>query len=369
MLYELINITYVLILLIMVKHFFAIKPLFFWILLLHFFAIYFFNGLLFSPTYMPDQFSYLYVTEHLRALDFGNDAIYAKGSTVLIAGIFFALFPLPFIHSIYSLSAINYLLYLYLFLFMHKKKLLNSQAIMYFYLFYPSLLLYSSVALRDMLIFFIMFFGTYLILISKKNLFGLITFLPLILIKFQNFIILILSSSLGLFFSKKTNATNKIYIFASLLILLILFKDYFALEKINYFRLSFYNENSTSDLEPFTNINSYFELILYSFPNAFEFLFRPLPWKETGFLQIIQFIENCSIAFLIGHILYQNIKYNLILSYEIKTLNILLIIALIIYGLVIYNSGTAVRYKFPFIAIYIIFSYYFIHQFKKHIKQ
>lgn len=365
MLFELINFTYVLILLIIVKHFFSIKPLFFWILFLHFLAIYFFNGLLFSPTYMPDQFAYFYVAEHLRALDFGNDAIYAKGSTVLIAGILFALFPLPFIHSIYSLSAINYLLYLYLFLFMHKKKLLNSQAIIYFYLFYPSLLLYSSVALRDMLIFFIMFFGLYFLLIRNNYLLGILVFFTLKYLKFQNLLIIVLAFILGKLSSITIIKRNFLFLLFSVLFLFYFFGNYFSIQKINHLRLIFYNENKANLSETFIYINSYIELIPYAIQNAIKLMFRPLPWEEFGKLKLLQFIENCFIFVVICHIIYSNIKNKLYKLYEIKILNLLLCISLLVYGLIAYNSGTAVRYKFPFVTIYVIFSYYFIYKFKK----
>lgn len=364
MLFELINLLYALTILIIIQHYYQIKKTYLLILIFHLFAIYLFNGVLFPPSYMPDQFGYLRLAENIRNFDYDNKSNLLLGTTVLIPSIFFGFFPIPFINSIYSIGIINFFLYLFIFLFMYKKGFLTSKPLVYFYLLYPSLLLYSSVALRDMLIFCLMFFGTYLILVYKKSLFGLIAFIPLTFIKFQNFIILILSFFIGLFFSKKTNIKNTLSTLLFIIILFFLFEDYFTLEKINYFRLNFYNENITPLSEPFIPITSYSDLILHSFPSALRFMFRPLPWEEIGIFQILQFIENCSIAILISHIFYYNIKFKLLPTYEVKVLNTMLLIAFVIYGLVIYNSGTAVRYKFPFISVYIIFSYYFIHKYQ-----
>jgi len=37
-----------------------------------------------------------------------------------------------------------------------------------------------------------------------------------------------------------------------------------------------------------------------------------------------------------------------------------MLISFSLYGFVIYNLGSAARYKFTFISVYIIFSYYFL---------
>lgn len=368
MILDIVNIIYVLTIFLVLQRYYRIKTFYFFILVLHFFSIFLFNGFLFEASYMPDQFGYLSMTQNIRNLDFNNETNFLSGNAVLISSIFFAAFPLPFISSFYSIAMINFLLYLFIFIFMWKKQFLESKQLLYFYLFYPSLLLYSSVALRDMLIFCIMFFGTYFLLVNKSKILGFISLFILLLIKFQNLLIYMLTLFIGSLLKRKKSSIDIMIIFM-MFILVIVFEDYFSLERINFYRSAFYHENIQKTNELFIVLNSYYELLFYSFPSALKFMFRPLPWEETSFLQLVQFIENCSIAILIGNIFYKNIKYNLLLFYEIKTLNIMLIIALVIYGLVIYNSGTAVRYKFPFIAVYIIFSYYFIHQFKKHINQ
>lgn len=364
MIFEIINLLYISTLLVIINHFYDIKKNYMLILYFHLISIFFFNGFLFPSSYMPDQENYLLIVQNIRNFDFFNDNNFLKGNSVYISSLFFAFFPIPFLLSLHSIGMVNFMLYLFIFVFMHKKGFFQSKTLIYFYLVYPSLLLYSSLALRDMLIFCIMFFGTYFILVTGKKFWGGLSLLFLFLIKFQNSIIYILALFLGSMLKTKKTVSDLVTI-SLLVFLLINFSNYFSLEQINSYRLAFYTENMKDSNIIFIGLNSYYELFFSSFSSAFVFMFRPLPWEEPGLLQLLQFIENCGIAFLFGHIFYQNIKHKLLFSYEIKTLNIILIIALIIYGLVTYNSGTAVRYKFPFIAVYIIFSYYFIHQFKK----
>ena len=146
--------------------------------------------------------------------------------------------------------------------------------------------------------------------------------------------------------------------------ILFFFNDYFTLEKVNFYREAFYNENITKEIDPIFKFNSYSDMIISIVPSALKFLMRPFPWEEVGCFQIIQFLQNCAISCLIGYVIYKNSKHTLWQFREIKFLNTLLIISLIVYGLVIFNSGTAVRYKFPFITIYIIYSLYFIDRFR-----
>ncbi|WP_375724534.1 hypothetical protein LXN10_03385 [Arcobacter sp. KX21116] len=363
-----VNIIYILTIVLVLNKYYHISNLYQIILLLHLFSIFLFNGFLIDSSLMPDQFNYFEVTQNIRMFDFLNESNFANGKTVYISGLIFGLFPIPFIDSLYSIGMINYILYLFIFLFLYKKRFLSSRFIVYFYLLYPSLLLYSSLALRDMLIFTIMFFATYYILIVKKGLVGFGSIFLLQFIKFQNLLIYVVALITSILLSPKNNKYNFIFFiiaFAPILFLL----DFFTIEKLNYYRLAFYNENLLSVHEPYIPISSYFDLLLSIIPSIMMQLFRPLPWEEFGILQLLQFSENCVIFILILYILKENFKYKLWKMQEIKFLNVLLFLALLIYGLVSYNSGTAVRYKFPFIGIYIIYSFYFIYQKKQLIKK
>lgn len=264
---------------------------------------------------------------------------------------------------------INFLLYFIIFIFLYKKGFLNSKFILWFYLSYPSLAMYSSLALRDMLIFFIMFLGIYYIIVAKRYLFGFTYLSFLFFIKFQNLLFFVVSFFVTIFFSKKINLKHLLFGIFTFIFAFFLFIEFFSIDKLNYYRLSFYNENLSNLKEPFIEISSYLDLLIYSIPGIVKFLFHPLPWEDFNLLQSVQFLENCTIFILIIYILLQNFKYKLFVFKEVKFMTIFLFLTLLIYGLVIYNSGTAARYKFPIITIYVIYSWYFIYQAKQLIKK
>lgn len=362
---DLINVIYILTIFLIIDKYYNMNRRYLLILILHLFSIFLFNGFLFDPDYMPDQFKYLKVAQNIREFDFLNNDGFSNGYTVYFSGVFFGLFPLPFINSLYSLGMINFLLYLFIFLFMYKKRFLDSRFITYFYLLYPSLALYSSLALRDIFIFTIMFFATYYILIVKKSLIGFGSIFLLQFVKFQNLLIYVLAFILSILLSRKINKYYLIFGTIAFISIVLLFSNYFTIEMLNHYRLAFYNENLSDMKEAFTPIVSYFDLIVTSMPSILTFMFRPLPWEEFGMLQLLQFVENIVIFIFILYIIRQNFKYKLWKMQEVRFLNTLLFWALLIYGLVSYNSGTAVRYKFPFIVIHIIYSWYFIYQAKQ----
>lgn len=358
--FDIINLVYIFIIFLIVYKFYKIKKVYFLILLMHLFSVFLFNGFLFDPSYMPDQFKYFEVARNIRMFDFLNKDNFNFGNNVYSAGLFFGVFPIPFIKSLYSIGMINFLIYFSIFIFMQKKGLLVSKFIAYFYLFYPSLLLYSSVALRDMLIFSLMFLGTYFILIKKKNLIGFIILFFMVFIKFQNLIIIVSSFVISMFFSIKINVKHSFWGILAFLIVFYMFIDFFSIEKINFYRAAFYYENIATIQEKYNELNTYYEFLKAILPSILKFIFRPLPWVESGGFKVIQFFENIIVCILILYILCKNTKYKLWVMQEVKFLNIILFLSLAIYGLVSYNSGTAVRYKFPFITIYIIYSWYYI---------
>ena len=366
---DIVNIFYVLTIFLIIRKYYRIKNIYFLFLLSHLFSIFLFNGFLFEPSYMPDQFKYLEVAKNVREFDFLNEENFTYGVTVYLSGVFFGLFPIPFIDTIYSICMINFLLYFIIFIFLYKKGFLNSKFILWFYLSYPSLAMYSSLALRDMLIFFIMFLGIYYIIVAKRYLFGFTYLSFLFFIKFQNLLFFVVSFFVTIFFSKKINIKHLLFGIITFIFTFLLFIEFFSIDKLNYYRLSFYNENLSNLKEPFIEISSYLDLLIYSIPGIVKFLFHPLPWEDFNLLQSVQFLENCTIFILIIYILLQNFKYKLFVFKEVKFMTIFLFLTLLIYGLVIYNSGTAARYKFPIITIYVIYSWYFIYQAKQLIKK
>jgi hypothetical protein len=355
---DIINIIFILTILLIIYKYYNIKNLYFIILVFHLCGIFIYNGFLFDPSYMPDQFKYLAMVQDLRNFDISM----FKLGTVGFTSIIFALFPIPFIVSIYSIGFINYILYLFLFIFMIKKNILNNKISIYFYLLFPSLLMYSSLALRDILIFTVMFFGIYFLLVRQKYVLSFLILGILFFIKFQNLLLITVAVSILLVISKEVKIRNIFFIFLIFIIIFLNLSDYLSIEKLEYFRVYFYLQNHSPD--NYIPLLTYYDIILRMVPDAIYFIVRPLPWIEIGLFQFIQFIENIIVLFLIIYILMLEKKYLLFKNKEIIFLNFLLLSSIILYGLVIFNSGTAVRYKFPFIVIYVIYSLYFINIFK-----
>jgi hypothetical protein len=93
------------------------------------------------------------------------------------------------------------------------------------------------------------------------------------------------------------------------------------------------------------------EFIIITLQSAPYFLMKPLPWEADSFLQFIQSFENLFVLTFLGFMFLKSLKIDKKIT--IKWF-IYLFAALGIYGLVVYNFGTAVRYKFPFILIVIV---------------
>lgn len=359
---DIVNFFYVFTILLIVHKYYRLNFLVFVLLCLHLVTVFLCNGTLFDVSFFSDQNKYLYIAQHIRFFEF-EEITRGIFDRVFLSSLFFALFPIPFIESTYSIGIVNFLLYLGIFVFSYKKRLFKSKAVLYFYLLYPSLTLYSSLALRDMIIFTIMFFGAYFLLFYRY-LIGFFILSLLVLIKFQNFLIIVLAVILATILSRKIRLK---YLFFSTIIFVIIFFqfiEYFSLEKINFYSGVFYRENIDDLTEPFMPYSSYWNLFTSMFGKSIYFFFRPLPWLENGVFQWMQFLENIVIFCIFCYICFYNSLLKLWRLQEVKFLNLILIIGFIIYGLVMYNSGTSIRYKFPFVGVYIIFSLYYIYAYK-----
>ena len=101
----------------------------------------------------------------------------------------------------------------------------------------------------------------------------------------------------------------------------------------------------------YKNMQTIEDFIIIALQSAPYFLMKPLPWEADSPLQLLQSFEN---IFIFIFLIYMLIKTSrLDRQIALKWLAYL-IAAFSIYGLVVFNFGTAVRYKFPFIVIVII---------------
>jgi len=216
------------------------------------------------PEYMPDQYKYLSHSNMIRDafLYFDSSKLFdatQKGSTIFVASLLFAIFPMPFLSSVTVLAMINFLIFLVFYLSQIRPVVKNTNARLLF-LAYPSLLFYSSIALRDTFIFIAMYLLVSGILLQR---WGFLT-------------------------------------------------------------------------------------------NALYFFIKPLPYEARSVLQLVQSFENIIILGLITAVINRQIKNKIFFDKKILALNLFFFLSMVLYGYVVFNFGTAARYRFPFVALYLL---------------
>ena len=356
-LYDVVNLQFVLIIYFLVVSYLRLDELRSSLILGHIVIIFLLNGVLFPTTYMPDQLRYLQATQDFR----GTFSLSDLSFTQSIPGAVFALIPLPFIKSVQSISMINFILYLSIFVFMKKRNISNN-AVDYFYLLYPSLMLYSSVALRETLVLLVMIISIYMIVIRNQHIVGIILALPLILFKIQNFLIIVLVLFLYRLVSEKITL-SKILFTSGFILLFIALKnyriaiwtigEYFSLEKIEMYRNYMYFENTGSREIGYVPISGWISLPILAIKGIFSMVFEPLPWHVKNPLQLIQSLENIAIIILLFYLNTRKI-YNKVIKQKIIFINIFLLVSMSLYGLMVFNYGAAARYRFGILTVYIV---------------
>ncbi|MBF89564.1 MAG: hypothetical protein CMG75_07835 [Candidatus Marinimicrobia bacterium] len=348
------------------------EPLKVFLLFCHILVIFLLNDVLFSPNYFGDQLRQVDATQTIRSELFQTKNTFQKhGPKMGFASLIFAAIPFPFINSVQSLAMINFLIFLAMFLFLRKYKLSNNK-VDYFFLIFPSLLLYSSLALRDTLVLFFMLISLYIIIVREKYLWGLLFSSPLLIFKFQNYLMIVASIML---FKYLKNAGGLRYGF---LIIFTLAGAFFPdkvpvvsqlYERLETWRLALFYDQYMYDWDYIAkmNVDAYYEplgtgiVLLYQVLKYFLYmLLKPLIWEVSNPFQLIQSLENIFIFFMI--IIVNRYKINNEkIKQKILFLNCLLFVSMTINGLVVFNFGSAVRYKFPFIVVYFVYFFFLLH--------
>ena len=315
-------------------------------LILFAFTPFFLNDFLFPASYMPDQFKYFEATQRLRDLNF--EPIYNNNLKLSISNWIFATIPLPYVETIKSLGFFNRLVATVLIIWLYSSKNLRGWPLL-FAIFYPSFLLYSSLALRDTLVLTFMILSI-IFYIEKRMLLAIIVSLPLAIIKFQNFFLIIIFFAIHSYFTRGST----IYRYRHLLLVTILavLAPFILtiIELVDFYRRALFVEDGGL-YSSYVHIRTFGEFFFASLQSAPYFLMKPLPWEVDSFLQFIQSIENFMILIFLIFIFFKASKVdkNIALKWFLY-----LIAAFSVYGLVIFNYGTAVRYKFPFVLIIVI---------------
>ncbi len=358
--FDIVNVAFILALLAVVQFRYRLSWSVMALLLLHVAIIFLTNRVLFDPGYMPDQAKYLRVAMAVR----GSGETIAEASWNLpvgITGVFFGLFPIPLINSVYSIGIINFLLYLIVFLFLYRQGYLRGLG-MWLYLLYPSLLLYTSLSLRDTVIFLLMVISFWFYLKDRVTL-SIVAQLPLIILKFQNLAIYGLSLILFFFSSifrprlvRRPINPAVAYVFLMLFTIAVPFIYRYGLMGLNLYRHWMWTEDVGIRIQPIpeTQINGFVEFVRETLKSIPYFLLKPLPWEAENALQRLQSIENLMVAAVVIALIWRAYWHRAHNRY-MDFLLLYFLISLAIYGLVVWNFGTAARYKFTYVALFLIF--------------
>jgi len=321
------------------------------ILALHCFLPFVLNDVLFSTSYMPDQLKYWRGVNAIRSGEIGLiEAFNAQGNT-LKASAMLALIPMPTPVSVISLGFYNTFIYIILFFILYIKKIFTSLSL-WFYLLFPSVALYTALSLRETLIFFFMTLAVVYARESKIFKSSLLV-VPIYLIKFQNFYILGPIVLLYFIFNvaKKGMGLTKALTIGVISLAGLLISAPIAIPLVNKFRVAMFIEDggSQGDISLISGIG---EFITKGLTSGIYFLFKPFIWEASNALQLIQSLENTLILIVLFLITRQAWKNR---PDKLAFWLLFLAFSMSIYGLVVFNYGTAVRYRYPFVVIYVLF--------------
>lgn len=356
---SLYNYFFLLLVLIVLIYFKAIKKEYFIFCAAFLFTPFLVNYLVFPPSYMPDQFKYIEEISRLKSgfltnIDFFTvDGI--KRGRLYVASYFWSMIPMISYMGVSSLAFSNKFLALLLFSFLSSK--LEQKHVVWLFLI-PSFILYSSVSLRDFLIIFISSIALIWTL-EKRFLLSFLLLLILIPLKVQNVpSFFFVWAALFIF-----KADKSIPLLAFMLLCFSTFFLYYfepIIDQLFFYKIAFILESGISldtlDIENDIISSSPSRLsFLSSLPiDIFASVLRPFPWEVSNPLIAIYFIENIILTLLICSFSYQLWLKNKDIRILIIILFIGLLISTVIHAYTVSNLGTFSRYKFtiffPFLA-------------------
>lgn len=321
------------------------------ILGLHCLLPFFLNGVLFDPSYMSDQFKYWQNVNDIRSGYLSYSEALRDPGDVPQASAFLSLLPFPAPVSVASLGFYNTFLYIILFFILYTKNIFTKLSA-WFFLLFPSAALYSALSLRETLIFLFM---TLAVLYARQSkiLLTIICLIPLYMIKFQNFFILAPIVLIYFIFkvSKNGMGPRKALLIALISLAGLFLSAPIAIPEINRFRVAMYVEDGGVRDEVML-IDGVSDFIIQGLTSGIYFLSKPFIWEAQGLLPLIQSIENTGILIFLYLITKQAWKNK---PDRLAFWLLYLAISMSVYGLVVFNYGTAVRYRYPLIMIYVLF--------------
>lgn len=297
----------------------------------------FFIDIIFDPHYWGDQFRYYAV-----AMQYRDGSYISEIGTVAAAGKIMALFPV-FIDSYKSIGFGNYLLYLFLYVFI-LTKLSSAEIVRLFkivYLTYPSMTLYSTLGLRDFIILTLMFISLYCIYYYRNP--------------------IILSGMLWLLFSIK--GQNALLFFFVIILLLIESVRFKLLKTLLYglfiFSIVWAYRYFQDALLLYRNAMFYEDMRMvgvlapdWTPLDLYRYFFAPFFFDARNAMQILQSCENVFLIWMVYKILKIRKKITDVRGKHI--IDNFFLLSGVMYSYVVFNYGTITRYKFPFIVCWIL---------------
>src|SRR5699024_10768066 len=177
--------------------------------------------------------------------------------------------------------------------------------------------------------------------------------IPLYLIKFQNFFILAPIVLMYFIFNvaEKGMGLAKAVTISLISLLGLLLSAPIAIPLINEFRLAMFAEDG-GEADKISIISGVGDCVIEGLTSGLYFLSKPFIWEASGVLPLIQSFENLfvlAILFLITRQAWMKSPDKLAFWLLFMALS------MSVYGLVVFNYGTAVRYRYPFVMIYVLF--------------
>tara|TARA_B110000027_G_scaffold120070_1_gene133243 strand:- start:36 stop:698 length:663 start_codon:yes stop_codon:yes gene_type:complete len=200
-------------------------------------------------------------------------------------------------------------------------------------------------------------------LVDKKYLTFFLVILPLYFIKFQNFFFMLILLGIFMIFKKPPLNYRIRYIFFGL----IIFGLYTYIDDIIYLldlsRRAFFVEDG-NDLLLYEPIVDFFNMLFLGATSLLEFVMKPLPWQADNSFQLIQSIENILVLFFLIIFTLNTFKKD-----KLITIKWILFFSFVmsVHGIIVFNYGTAVRYKFIFIMVYVVGLAYEIYKVHGHL--
>lgn len=321
------------------------------VLVLHCFLPFVLNDVLFSASYMPDQFRYWRGVNAVRSGELGFFEALSDPGNVLQASALLTLLPFPAPVSIISLGFYNTFIYTVLFFILYAKNIFTKVSL-WFYLLFPSMALYTALSLRETLILFFMILAV--VYARESKIFkSILCMVPIYIIKFQNFYIV--GPVVLLYFvfnvAKKGMGLTKALIIGVIGLIALLASAPIALPLVNKFRVAMFVEDGgdPKDIELISGVGDF---VLQGLTSGFYFLSKPLPWEAASALQFIQSFENLAVLGILFLITRQAWRKS---PDRLAFWLLFLALSMSVYGLVVANYGTAVRYRYAFVVMYVLF--------------